>query len=861
MENIKNHESDRIEFPEQKIIDVDMKKEVERSFIEYSMSVIASRALPDVRDGMKPGQRRILYAMYEDHLTSDKPFRKSATTVGNVLGRYHPHGDAAVYGTMVRMAQDFSYRYTLVEGHGNFGSVDGDGAAAYRYTEARLSKISDELMRDLDKNVVVMTKNFDNRLDEPTVLPARFPNLLVNGSVGIAVGMATNIPTHNLGEVIDGTIYRMDNPESTVEELMEYIKGPDFPTGATVYGVNGIIEAYKTGRGRIVVRAKANIEEDHRRIVFTEIPYMVNKSTLCESIGNLVNEKRIEGITDIRDESGRGGMRIVIEYRRDANAQVILNQLYKYTQLQDTFAANMLALVNNEPKTLSLPEILDLYIAHQESVIKRRTQYDLDKALARQHILEGYKIANDNIDEIVELMKTSKSIPDSKERLMERYGLSELQAQAIVEMTLGRLTGLERQKIEDELARLAALIADLRDILANEWRVKDIIKAEMFEIKRKFADERRTEILPAEEDILLEDLIERHECVITLTHAGYVKRQPADIYSAQHRGGKGIIGITTKKEDFIEKVIGVHSHSHLMFFTNIGKVYMKKAYQIPEASRTAKGTFIKNVLELADGEKITAMISVPEFNENEYLVMVTRNGVIKKTLLSEYEYQRKLGKKAINLDEDDELLFVMRTEGNSNIVLATRNGMATRFDERNVRKMGRVARGVRGIKLREGDYVIGVAVVDESKKLLTVTENGFGKRCEFSELREMKNRGGYGVRIHKLSEKTSLLAGIAAVDEDSDIMLITDQGQMIRVHASDVSVYSRTAGGVIIMRLSDGQHVVNLTRVAKDEPEDEVAPASEALPDEIDAEGEALEIVEGDEEVADEVEESEIPEE
>ena len=861
MENVKNHDSDRIEFPEQKIVDVDMKKEVERSFIEYSMSVIASRALPDVRDGMKPGQRRILYAMYEDHLTSDKPFRKSATTVGNVLGRYHPHGDAAVYGTMVRMAQDFSYRYTLVEGHGNFGSVDGDGAAAYRYTEARLSKISDELMRDLDKNVVVMTKNFDNRLDEPTVLPARFPNLLVNGSVGIAVGMATNIPTHNLGEVIDGTIYRMDNPESTVEELMEYIKGPDFPTGATVYGVNGIIEAYKTGRGRIVVRAKANIEEDHRRIVFTEIPYMVNKSTLCESIGNLVNEKRIEGITDIRDESGRGGMRIVIEYRRDANAQVILNQLYKYTQLQDTFAANMLALVNNEPKTLSLPEILDLYIAHQESVIKRRTQYDLDKALARQHILEGYKIANDNIDEIVELMKTSKSIPDSKERLMERYSLSELQAQAIVEMTLGRLTGLERQKIEDELARLAALIADLRDILANEWRVKDIIMAEMLEIKRKFADERRTEILPAEEDILLEDLIERHECVITLTHAGYVKRQPADTYSAQHRGGKGIIGMTTKEEDFIEKVIGVHSHSHLMFFTNIGKVYMKKAYQIPEASRTAKGTFIKNVLELADGEKITAMISVPEFNENEYLIMVTRNGVIKKTLLSEYEYQRKLGKKAINLDEDDELLFVMRTEGNSNIVLATRNGMATRFDERNVRKMGRVARGVRGIKLREGDYVIGVAVVDESKKLLTVTENGFGKRCEFSELREMKNRGGYGVRIHKLSDKTGLLSGIAAVDEDSDIMLITDQGQMIRVHASDVSVYSRTAGGVIIMRLSDGQHVVNLTKVAKDEPEDEVAPASEALPDEIDAEGEALEVVEGDEDVADEIEENEIPEE
>ena len=851
MDNNKVIDNDRIEFPEQKIIDVDMKKEVERSFIEYSMSVIASRALPDVRDGMKPGQRRILYAMYEDHLTSDKPFRKSATTVGNVLGRYHPHGDAAVYGTMVRMAQDFSYRYTLVDGHGNFGSVDGDGAAAYRYTEARLSKISDELMRDLDKGVVVMTKNFDNRLDEPTVLPARFPNLLVNGSVGIAVGMATNIPTHNLGEVIDGTIYRMDNPECTVEELMEYIKGPDFPTGATIYGVNGIIEAYKTGRGRIIVRSKARIEEEHRRIVITEIPYMVNKSTLCESIGNLVNEKRIEGITDIRDESGRAGMRIVIEYRRDANAQVILNQLYKFTQLQETFAANMLALVNNEPKTLSLPEILDLYIAHQESVIKRRTQYDLDKALARQHILEGYKIANDNIDEIVELMKTSKSIPDSKERLMERYGLSEIQAQAIVEMTLGRLTGLERQKIEDELARLEALIADLRDILANDWRVRDIIKSEMLEIKRKFADARRTDILPAEEDILLEDLIERHECVITLTHAGYVKRQPADTYSAQHRGGKGIIGMTTKEEDFIEKVIGVHSHSYLMFFTNIGKVYMKKAYQIPEASRTAKGTFMRNILELEDGEKITAMISVPEFNEEEYLVMVTKNGIIKKTLLSEYEYQRKLGKKALNLDEGDELVFVMRTKGDSNIIIATKNGMAIRFDERNVRRMGRVARGVRGIRLREGDYVVGVAVVDETKKLLTITENGFGKKVEFSEFREMKNRGGYGVFCHKLTDKTGKLSGIAVVDDDNDIMLITDQGQMIRVHASDISTYSRNAGGVIIMRLADGQHVVNFTKVAKDEPEDEVAPASEVLEGEEIVEipeGEATELVE---EVAD----------
>ncbi len=824
MENLSKHDSDRVEFPEQKIVDVEMKKEVERSFIEYSMSVIAARALPDVRDGMKPGQRRILYAMYEDHLTSDKPFRKSATTVGNVLGRYHPHGDAAVYGTMVRMAQSFSYRYTLVEGHGNFGSVDGDGAAAYRYTEARLSKISDELMRDLDKNVVVMTKNFDNRLDEPTVLPARFPNLLVNGSVGIAVGMATNIPTHNLGEVIDGTIYRMDNPECTVEELMEYIKGPDFPTGATIYGVNGIIDAYKTGKGRIIVRSKAKIEEENRRIIITEIPYMVNKSTLCESIGNLVNEKRIEGITDIRDESGRAGMRIVIEYRRDANAQVILNQLYKFTQLQETFAANMLALVNNEPKTLSLPQILDYYIAHQESVIIRRTQFELDKALARQHILEGYKIANDNIDEIVELMKTSKSIPDSKERLMERYGLSEIQAQAIVEMTLGRLTGLERQKIEDELARLAALIADLRDILANEWRVKEIIKEEMLEIKRKFTDERRTEIVPAEDDILLEDLIERHECIITLTHAGYIKRQPADTYSAQHRGGKGIIGMTTKEEDFIEKVVGVHSHSYLMFFTNIGKVHMRKAYQIPEASRTAKGTYMTNIIELEDGEKITAMISVPEFNESDYLVMVTKYGVVKKTLLSEYEYQRKGGKKALTLDESDELVFVMRTQGNSGLILATRHGSAVRFDEKNVRAMGRVARGVRGIKLRGDDYVCGVAVVDMTKKLITITENGFGKKTEFSDFREMKNRGGMGIVCHNLNEKTGLLAGISVVDDDNDIMMITDQGQMIRIPVSDVPTYSRSARGVIVMRLAEDQHIVNFTKVAKEEPEDEIAP-------------------------------------
>ena len=608
-------------FENQKIVDVGMEREVKKSFIEYSMSVIMARALPDVRDGMKPGARRILYAMYEDGLVHSKPFRKSATTVGNVLGRYHPHGDAAVYGTMVRMAQPFSLRYPLVEGHGNFGSVDGDSAAAYRYTEARLDKIADEMMRDLDKNVVPMMPNFDNRLQEPTVLPSRFPNLLVNGSMGIAVGMATNIPPHNLGEVIDATIYRMDNPESTVDDLMEYIKGPDFPTYATIYGINGIRQAYTTGKGHIMVRARAVMEDEHRRIIFTEIPFGVNKSMLCESIAQCVKDKKIDGITELRDESGREGMRIVVEYRRDVNPQILLNQLYKYTQLQDTFAINMLALVNNEPKVLNLPTILDLYIAHQEQVIIRRTQFELDKAKAKAHIYEGYKIALDNIDEIVQIMKTSPSIPESKARLMERFGLSDAQSQAIVEMTLGKLTGMERNKIEDELARLHKLIAELEEILADMGKVRQIIKDEMSEIRRKYADDRRTDILPAEQEIILEDLIERHSCVITLTNSGYIKRQPADTYSAQNRGGKGIIGMSTKEEDYIEKVIAVNSHSYLMMFTNTGKVQMRKAYLIPEAGRTAKGQNIVNILEMTEGEKITACIAVEGFSDDQFLTM------------------------------------------------------------------------------------------------------------------------------------------------------------------------------------------------------------------------------------------------
>ncbi len=832
-------ENENIEFKDQKIVEVEMEKEVKRSFIEYSMSVIAARALPDVRDGMKPGQRRIMYAMYEDHLTYDKPFRKSATTVGNVLGRYHPHGDAAVYGTMVRMAQDFSLRYPLVEGHGNFGSVDGDGAAAYRYTEARMSKIADELMSDIEKDVVDFMPNFDNRLKEPRVLPSRFPNLLVNGSVGIAVGMATYIPPHNLGEVIDATIYRMDNPECSVLDLMEYVKGPDFPTNATIYGVNGIIQAYTTGRGRVMVRAKANIEEDKHRIIVTEIPYQVNKSVLCKAIADLVKEKRIEGITELRDESGRDGMRIVIEYRRDANGQVILNQLYKYSQLEDTCAINMLALVNNEPKVLSLPQILDHYIAHQRSVIYRRTQFELDKAKARAHIFEGYHIAIDNIDRIVEIMKTSRSIPEAKERLMAEFftvtykdgyqnelgnvrQLSDAQAQAIVEMTLGKLTGMERDKIEEELARLHALIIELEGILADEHKIDQIIKDEMGEIRRKFADERRTEIVAATDDIELEDLIEKHNCVITMTHAGYIKRLPADTYSAQRRGGKGIIGMSTKEDDFIENVISVHSHSYLMMFTNKGKVHTRKAYQIPEASRTAKGTNIVNIIEMLPEEKVTALISVEGFNEGEYLTMVTRNGIIKRTLLTQYEYQRKGGKIALSLDEGDELVFVMHTHGECDIVLATAHGCAVRYTEANVRAMGRTARGVKGISLRDGDYVTGVAIVDDEQSMITVTENGYGKRTLFSDFREMKNRGGFGVTCHKLSEKTGMLCGIETVSDDDDLMMITDSGTIIRTPVKDIPVYSRTAGGVIMMRLGDDQKLVNFTKVAREEENEEV---------------------------------------
>ena len=812
-----NYKSTDIEFPMQRIEQRDMVKEVKTSFIEYSMSVITSRALPDVRDGMKPGQRRILYAMYEDNLTHDKPFRKSATTVGNVLGRYHPHGDSAVYQTMVRMAQDFSLRYTLIEGHGNFGSVDGDPAAAYRYTEARMNRIANYMMSDIEKKVVPMTRNFDNTRDEPLVLPSRFPNLLVNGSVGIAVGMATNIPPHNLTEVIDGTVYRIDNPECSVDELMEFIKGPDFPTAAIIYGSRGIREAYETGKGKVYIRARAEVDDEHRRIVFTEIPYMVNKSMLIESIANLVKDKRIEGITALRDESGRGGMRIVVEYRKDANGEVILNQLYKFTQLQDTCSINMLVIDGGEPKTLSLPEILDRYITFQKEVIVNRTKFDLDKALREMHILEGYKIAIDNIDEVISIIKKSESIPNAKERLIERFGLSDAQAQAIVEMTLGKLSGLERQKVEDRLAKLAVIVDELRGILADENKVKDIIKKEMNEIKEKFGDGRKSEIVEAVEEIDLEDLIERHTCVITVSHTGYIKRQKANVYTAQNRGGKGIIGMTTKEDDFVEDVIVANSHSNLMFFTNMGRVYAKKAYRIPEAGRTAKGTNLVNIIELQENEHVTAIIPITDFVEGEYLTMITKYGVTKRTLLTDFEYQRRGGKIAINLDEGDELIFVRHTKGDESLIIATRNGQAVRFDENNVRAMGRTARGVKGITLADDDYVVGVALVDDTKTLLTVTEGGMGKRTSFDDFRQMKHRGGKGVTCHNITEKTGKLASVITVADDDDIMIITNEGTIIRTSVSGVNVYSRTATGVILMRLAEGAYINNVARLDKTE--------------------------------------------
>ena len=817
------------------IVNIGIEKEIKTSYIEYAMSVIVGRALPDVRDGLKPVHRRILYSMHEEHLTYDKPFRKSATTVGYVLGHYHPHGDASVYDAMVRLAQPFSMRYTLVEGHGNFGNIDGDGAAAYRYTEARMARLAGLMLKDIEKEVVDFIPNFDNKAKEPVCLPSRFPNLLVNGSIGIAVGMATNIPPHNLGEVIDATKYLMDNPECSVKELMQFVKGPDFPTYGTIHGTAGIYEAYTTGRGRIKVRAKCHFEEKKNKtsIIVTELPYQVNRSMLLDYMATLVKDKRIEGISDIRNESGREGMRIVIDLKKDANRDVVLNLLYKYTQLEDTCAINMLALVDGEPKTLSLKDILTHYINHQIDVVTRRTRFDLAKAEKEAHLYEGYKIAIDNIDEVINIIRSSASIPDAKEKLIARFGLSEVQAQAIVEMPLGRLSGMERKKIEERLAALYATIDELRGILADDNKIKQIIKDEMDDIANRFGDERRTAIEEAENDILIEDLIQREYCVITATHDGYVKRLPSDTYSSQRRGGKGITAMATKEEDFVEDVIISHSHDFLLFFSDKGKIYFKKCYEVPEASRTAKGTNLVNVLSLDEKEKITAIIPVAGFTDDKYIVLLTKNGVIKRVNLMDYHTRRTTGIYAINLDEGDALLYVMLTNGNDDIICATSKGLGIRFNENDIRCMGRLARGVKAVTLADDDYVVGAAVIPETSPretsfsgdpektspsvvLLTITESGFGKRTEPSEY-PVQKRGGKGMICHRITEKTGKLCGIKMVSETDDVMLITDSGVIIRTAVNEIPVYGRPAAGVIVMRTGEDAKISRFAVVKQDE--------------------------------------------
>ena len=796
-----------------KIIERDIDKEMRTAYIDYAMSVIVSRALPDARDGLKPVHRRILYAMHEDGITSDKPYRKCANTVGSVLGRYHPHGDSSVYDAMVRLAQDFTMRYPLVDGHGNFGSVDGDSPAAMRYTEARMSKIAESMLTDIEKNTVDFMPNYDDRLQEPTVLPARIPALLVNGSSGIAVGMATNIPPHNLSEVIDGIIKVIDNPEITIEELMETIKGPDFPTGATILGKQGIKEAYTTGRGKITMRGEAEIEEmsgNRQKIIITSLPYQVNKAKLVKTISDLVKEKKIEGISEVRDESDRKEKtRVVIELRRDANARIILNQLYKHTQLQETFGAIMLALVDGEPKILTLRQCLDCYINHRKVVILRRTKFELDKALARAHILEGLKIALDNIDEVISIIRSSYDNP--KERLMERFGLSDIQAQAILDMRLKTLSGLQREKIEEEYNELMKLIAHLRDILSSETLVYDIIKEELLEIKDKYGDDRLTKIVAAEGEFVAEDLIKEEQTVVALTHFGYIKRMPIDTYRSQRRGGKGITGIATREEDFVKQIFTASTHDTILFFSNKGKLYKLKGYEVPEAGRTAKGTAIVNLLSLDPGEKISAVIPIQNFAEGKYLLMATKNGLIKKTALTEYNSSRTTGLQGITLKDDDELITVRLTDGEDNVVLVTREGMCITFDEKDVRPIGRVAQGVIGIRLSDEDEVIGMESVIAGGKatLLAITENGFGKRTELDEYR-VQIRGGKGVITYKITPKTGKLVGVKIATEDDDVMLITDTGTIIRLQVKDISVLGRSTQGVTLMRTSDGGKVVSI---------------------------------------------------
>ena len=796
-----------------KIIERDIDKEMRTAYIDYAMSVIVSRALPDARDGLKPVHRRILYSMHEDGITSDKAYRKCANTVGSVLGRYHPHGDSSVYDAMVRLAQDFTMRYPLVDGHGNFGSVDGDSPAAMRYTEARMSKISELMLTDIEKNTVNFMPNYDDRLQEPTVLPARIPALLVNGSSGIAVGMATNIPPHNLSEVIDGIIKVIDNPETTIEELMEIIKGPDFPTGATILGKEGIKEAYKTGRGKITMRAEAEIEEmsgNRQRIIITSLPYQVNKAKLVKTIADLSKEKKIEGISEVRDESDRKEKtRVVVELKRDARPQVILNQLYKHTQMQETFGAIILALVDGEPKILTLRQCLDCFINHRKEVILRRSKFELDKALARAHILEGLKIALDNIDEVINIIRSSYDNP--KERLMERFGLSKIQAQAILDMQLKRLSGLQREKLDEEYNELMKLIAYLKDVLSSDTLVYTIIKDELLEIKDKYGDERLTKILPAAGEFVEEDLIKEEQTVITLTHFGYIKRMPVDTYRSQRRGGKGITATATREEDFVKQIFTASTHDTILFFTNKGKLYRLRGFEIPEAGRTARGTAIVNLLNLDAGEKVSAVIPIQNFAEGKYLLMATKNGLIKKTALTEYNSARRTGLQGITLKEDDELITVRLTDGEDNVVLVTREGMCITFDEKDVRPIGRVSQGVIGIRLDEGDEVIGMESVIAGGKatLLAITENGFGKRTELDEYR-VQIRGGKGVITYKITPKTGKLVGARVATEEDDVMLITDTGTIIRLEVKDISVLGRSTQGVTLMRTNDGGKVVSI---------------------------------------------------
>ena len=829
MAHKKDYKPEDIMFPEQRIVQSELVHEMKSSYIDYAMSVIVGRALPDVRDGLKPVHRRILYAMYEDGLTSDKPFKKSATCVGDVLGRYHPHGDASVYDAMVRLAQDFSMRYPLVDGHGNFGSVDGDPPAAYRYTEARMSKLCNEMLRDIDKETVLWDPNFDESRKEPRVLPSRFPNLLVNGSSGIAVGMATNIPPHNLTEVINACICILENPEAELADLMDYIKGPDFPTKGIIMGRSGIRAAYATGRGKITVRARTEFEEfgqNRERIIVTELPYQVNKRQLIANMAEQVRDKRLEGISDIRDETDRNGMRVVVELKKDANPQVVLNRLFAQTQMQTTFGVTMLALVNNQqqPKILSLRHMLDEYLTFQEEIITKRTQYDLKKALDRQHVLEGLLIAEDNIDEVIKTIR--ESYDNAKERLMERFNLSEIQAQVVLDMQLKRLQGLEREKLEAEYEELEKRIAYYRELLSNEEMLKGVLKDELTAIRDKYGDDRLTEIQDVEDEIDIEDLIEEEQCVFTLSHAGYCKRVPASTYRSQKRGGRGVTGMTTKEEDFVEGVFTASTHDYILFFTNLGKVHRRKGYQIPEAGRTAKGTNLVNILPFEPGEKVTAGITVHEFDE-DYLVFVTRNGTVKRLELASLNTARKAGIRALTLSEVDELIAVMKTDGKQDILLASANGMVICFNENDVRVMGRDAAGVRGMMLDAGDYVVGAGIASRGKQLLSVTECGYGKRTEIESYlrlgedgqRRPQNRGGKGLKGYNITAKTGKIAGVAIVDDADDIMLIENGGVLIRMAAADINVYGRDTQGVILMRLESGSRVISVDRVDR-EPEE-----------------------------------------